>query len=81
MLKLLVLNCRDISRHVEAYVRKSVLFAASCILVAVNPAYVASALVEGSSEMSRGLEWVRTWAISVAESDTDKECYMVRRIK
>ncbi|XP_023732720.1 uncharacterized protein LOC111880521 [Lactuca sativa] len=72
-----MLSTRDISRHVEAYVRKSVLFAASCILVAVNPAYVASALVEGSSEMSRGLEWVRTWAISVAESDTDKECYMM----
>ncbi|KAL4566649.1 hypothetical protein LXL04_030769 [Taraxacum kok-saghyz] len=72
-----MLSSREISRHAEAYVRKSVLFAASCVLMAVNPAYVASALVEGSSEISRGLEWVRTWALSVAESDTDKECYMM----
>ncbi|KAI7727427.1 hypothetical protein M8C21_020432 [Ambrosia artemisiifolia] len=70
-----MLSTREISHHAEAYVRKSVLFAASCILLALNPTYVASALVEGSSELSRGLEWVRTWALSVAESDTDKECY------
>lgn len=72
------LNCRGISHHPEAYVRKSALFAASCILLALNPTYVASALVEGNTEISRGLEWVRTWALSVAEADTDKECYMVR---
>ncbi|XP_076881668.1 uncharacterized protein LOC143529850 isoform X1 [Bidens hawaiensis] len=70
-----MLSTREISHHAEAYVRKSVLFAASCILLALNPTYVASALVEGASELSRGLEWVRTWALSVAESDTDKECY------
>ncbi|KAI7727435.1 hypothetical protein M8C21_020440 [Ambrosia artemisiifolia] len=70
-----MLSTREIRHHAEAYVRKSVLFAASCILLALNPTYVASALVEGSSELSRGLEWVRTWALSVAESDTDKECY------
>ncbi|KAI3686392.1 hypothetical protein L1987_80067 [Smallanthus sonchifolius] len=70
-----MLSTRQISHHAEAYVRKSVLFAASCILLALNPTYVASALVEGNSELSRGLEWVRTWALSVAESDTDKECY------
>ncbi|KAJ0578403.1 putative telomere length regulation protein [Helianthus annuus] len=28
-----------------------------------------------SSELARGLEWVRTWALSVADTDTDKECY------
>ncbi|KAI3688672.1 hypothetical protein L2E82_46425 [Cichorium intybus] len=72
-----MLSSRDISRHAEAYVRKSVLYAASCVLLAVNPTYVASALIEGSSEMARGLEWVRTWALTVAESDTDKECYMM----
>ncbi|XP_024976504.1 telomere length regulation protein TEL2 homolog isoform X1 [Cynara cardunculus var. scolymus] len=72
-----MLSSRDISHHAEAYVRKSVLFAASCILVALNPTFVASALVEGSNEISRGLEWVRTWALSVVESDTDKECYMM----
>ncbi|KAD4385764.1 hypothetical protein E3N88_25933 [Mikania micrantha] len=70
-----MLSTRKISHHAEAYVRKAVLFAASCILLALNPTYVASALVERSSELSRGLEWVRTWALSVAELDTDKECY------
>ncbi|XP_071692455.1 uncharacterized protein [Rutidosis leptorrhynchoides] len=75
-----MLSSREISHHAEAYVRKSVLFAASCILVALNPTYVASALVEGSSEISRGLEWVRTWALSVAESDTDKECYTMAMV-
>ncbi|GKD12027.1 hypothetical protein Tco_1196434, partial [Tanacetum coccineum] len=65
-----------VSHHLEAYVRKSVLFDASCILLALNPNYVASALVEGNTEISRGLEWVRTWALSITESDTDKECYM-----
>ncbi|KAF5807033.1 putative telomere length regulation protein [Helianthus annuus] len=70
-----MLSTREISHHAEAYVRKSVLFAASCILLALNPTYVASALVEGSSELARGLEWVRTWALSVADTDTDKECY------
>nr|XP_043607857.1 telomere length regulation protein TEL2 homolog isoform X2 [Erigeron canadensis] len=72
-----MLSSREISHHAEAYVRKAVLFAASCILLALNPTYVATALVEGSSEISRGLEWVRTWALSVAESDTDKECYLM----
>nr|GEW71526.1 hypothetical protein [Tanacetum cinerariifolium] len=72
-----MLSSREVSHHPEAYVRKSVLFAASCILLALNPTYVASALVEGNTEISRGLEWVRTWALSITESDTDKECYMM----
>lgn len=70
-----MLSSRDLCYHVEAYVRRSVLFAASCILVALHPSYVASALVEGNPEISKGLEWIRTWALSVAESDTDRECY------
>ncbi|KAA8542173.1 hypothetical protein F0562_023325 [Nyssa sinensis] len=70
-----LLSSREICHHVEAYVRRSVLFAASCILMALHPSYVASALNEGNTEISRGLEWVRTWALRVAESDTDRECY------
>ncbi|KAK9278448.1 hypothetical protein L1049_028013 [Liquidambar formosana] len=70
-----MLSSREICHHVEAYVRRSVLFAASCILVALHPSYVASALFEGNAEISKGLEWVRTWTLHVAESDTDKECY------
>ncbi|KAG5537118.1 hypothetical protein RHGRI_024526 [Rhododendron griersonianum] len=70
-----MLSSREICHHMEAYVRKSVLFAASCILVALHPSHVASSLIEGNAEISRGLEWVRTWALHVAESDTDRECY------
>lgn len=69
--------CREVSHHKEAYVRRAVLFAASCILVALHPSYVASSLVEGNLEVSKGLEWVRIWALHVVESDTDRECYMV----
>ncbi|KAF8399868.1 hypothetical protein HHK36_015739 [Tetracentron sinense] len=69
-----MLSSREISHHVEAYVRRSVLFAAACILVALHPSYVASALVEGNPFISRGLEWIRTRSLHIAESDTDTEC-------
>ncbi|CAA6664176.1 unnamed protein product [Spirodela intermedia] len=69
------LRSREISYHLEAYVRRSVLYAASCVLVALHPSYVASALVEGNQEVSSGLEWVRMWALQTAESDSDSECY------
>ena len=71
---------REISHHIEPYVRRSVLFAASCILVAIHPTHVASALMAGNTEIPRGLEWIRTWAHDIAESDTDRECYMVSKI-
>ncbi|KAL5076492.1 hypothetical protein RYX36_015476 [Vicia faba] len=70
-----MLRSREVCRHQEAYVRKAVLFAAACVLVALHPAYVSSALLEGNVEISNGLEWIRTWALDVADSDTDKECY------
>ncbi|KAK1359625.1 telomere length regulation protein TEL2-like [Heracleum sosnowskyi] len=70
-----MLSSRTLCHHVESYVRRSVLFAASCILVALHPSYVASALAEGNSDVSKGLERIRTWALHVAESDTDRECY------
>ncbi|KAH6799566.1 hypothetical protein C2S51_036050 [Perilla frutescens var. frutescens] len=69
-----MLRSREISHHAEAYVRRSVLFAASCVLLALHPSYVAAAVVEGNIEISEGLDWVRTWALKVAESDTDREC-------
>lgn len=69
------LRSREVCHHKEAYVRRAVLFAASCILVALHPSYVASSLADGNLEVSEGLEWVRTWALHVAESDTDRECY------
>ncbi|KAF6155345.1 hypothetical protein GIB67_019871 [Kingdonia uniflora] len=69
-----MLSSREVSNHVEAYVRRSILFTASCVLIALHPSYVASALVEGNPEISRGLEWIRTWSLNVAESDSDTEC-------
>ncbi|KAK6920581.1 Telomere length regulation protein, conserved domain [Dillenia turbinata] len=72
-----MLSSRDVCHHKEAYVRRSVLFAASCVLVALHPSFVLTALVEGNSEITRGLEWIRTWTAHVAESDTDRECYMM----
>ncbi|KAI4343658.1 hypothetical protein L6164_010980 [Bauhinia variegata] len=70
-----MLRTREICHHKEAYVRRAVLFAAACILVALHPSFVASALLEENVEISSGLEWIRTWALNVAESDTDRECY------
>ncbi|XP_057534426.1 uncharacterized protein LOC130812829 [Amaranthus tricolor] len=70
-----MLSSRKVCHHKEAYVRRSVLFAASCSLTALHPSFIASALLEGNEEVSRVLEWVRTWALQIAESDTDRECY------
>ncbi|XWS37153.1 hypothetical protein CRYUN_Cryun19dG0018500 [Craigia yunnanensis] len=70
-----MLRSREVCHHKEAYVRRAVLFAASCLLVALHPSYIASSLVERNLEISEGLEWIRTWAFQVADSDTDRECY------
>lgn len=70
---------REISNHPEAYVRRSVLFTASCILVALHPSFVASAVAEGNIEISEGLDWIRRWALKVAESDTDRDCHTVSK--
>lgn len=70
-------SIRDVSHHPEAYVRRSVLFAASCILVALHPSYVASALIEGNQDISTCLEWIRTYSLQVAEADSDTECASV----
>ncbi|XP_050377869.1 LOW QUALITY PROTEIN: uncharacterized protein LOC126795088 [Argentina anserina] len=70
-----MLSSREICFHKEAYVRKSTLFAASCVLLSLHPSYVATSLFEGNTAISNGLEWVRTWALHVTESDTDRECY------
>lgn len=59
--------------------RRAVLFAAACVLVALHPTYISSTLLEGNAEISTGLEWIRTWALDIAESDTDKECYTVSK--
>lgn len=76
---MLFISLREISHHTEPYVRRSVLFAASCLLVALHPTHVASALVTGNTEIPKGLEWIRTWAHHIAESDMDRECYTVSK--
>lgn len=70
---------RDIAHHAEAYVRRSALFAASSILQALHPSFVASALIEGNEEISNALEWIRIWALQIAESDPDAECSAVSK--
>lgn len=74
---ILLISLREVCHHKEAYVRRAVLFAASCVLVALHPSYIVSSLVEGNLEISEGLEWIRLWALQVADSDTDRECYTV----
>ncbi|KAI3831569.1 hypothetical protein MKX03_029527 [Papaver bracteatum] len=69
-----MLSSRQVSHHAEAYVRRSVLLAASCIMIALHPSSIATALVEGNLGICQGLEWIRTWSLHVAESDTDTEC-------
>ena len=59
--------------------RRSVLFAASCVLIVLHPSYVASVLIEGNQDISTGLEWIRTWALRIAEADPDTECTSVSR--
>ncbi|KAJ0241708.1 Embryo defective 2423 [Hirschfeldia incana] len=70
-----MLQRREVCNHPEAYVRRAVLFAASSVLIALHPSYIVSALSEGNFELARALEWVRTWALQVADSDIDRDCY------
>ncbi|EFH52165.1 EMB2423 [Arabidopsis lyrata subsp. lyrata] len=70
-----MLQRREVCNHPEAYVRRAVLFAASSVLVALHPSYIVSTLVEGNLDLSRALEWIRTWALQIADSDIDRDCY------
>jgi hypothetical protein len=54
-------------------IRRSVLFAAFCILIVLHPLYVSSALIEGNRDISTGLELIHIWALHVAEADPDTE--------
>ncbi|EOA23443.1 hypothetical protein CARUB_v10016628mg [Capsella rubella] len=70
-----MLQRREVCTHPEAYVRRAVLFAASSVLVALHPSYIVATLVEGNLDLSRALEWIRTWALQIADSDIDRDCY------
>jgi hypothetical protein len=41
---------------------------------------VASSLIEGNQDISTGLEWIRTWALQIAEADPDTECSSVSKV-
>ncbi|XP_059066178.1 uncharacterized protein LOC131857531 [Cryptomeria japonica] len=69
-----MLSSREISNHPEAYVRISALFAASRILISLHPSFIAASLSGGDAQIAKGLEWIRNWALRVAEVDSDFEC-------
>ncbi|KAH9331184.1 hypothetical protein KI387_003292, partial [Taxus chinensis] len=56
----------EISNHPEAYVRRSSLFSASRILIALHPSFIAKSLSGGDAEIAKGLEWIHTWDLRVA---------------
>lgn len=69
-----MLSSKKISNHPEAYVRRATLYAASRIMVSLHPSHVATALNVGDFEIAGGLDWIRAWALQVAENDSDAEC-------
>jgi telomere length regulation protein len=71
-------NCRGISKHEEAYVRRAALYAASQVIQALHPSQVASAVTGGDETIAKGLDWIREWALGIAENDVDSETSTVR---
>lgn len=70
---------REISSHSEVFVRRTALFAASRVLVALHPSDVVASLTGGVSSLGSNLEWVREWALDMAMNDVDADCSMVRK--
>lgn len=77
-LTFLMWNCRGISKHEEAYVRRAALYAASQVIQALHPSQVASAVAGGDETIAKGLDWIREWALGIAENDVDSETSTVR---
>lgn len=69
-----MLRSKQISSHPEAYVRRASLYAASRIMVSLHPSQVANAISSGDVDIASGLDWIRGWALRVAEDDSDTEC-------
>ncbi|KAL3696884.1 hypothetical protein R1sor_010960 [Riccia sorocarpa] len=72
-----LLRSRQISLHNEPFVRRAALYGASCVMGALHPTDVVSSLFGGVGNMANNLEWVREWALDVANNDSDQECSMV----
>ena len=71
------LICRAVANHPEAYVRRAALFAASRVIVALHPSQVVTAFTGTDSNIASGLEWVREWALGIANNDPDSDCARV----
>ncbi|KAI5083844.1 hypothetical protein GOP47_0000013 [Adiantum capillus-veneris] len=69
-----MLRSKHISGHPEVYVRRATLYAVSRVMISLHPSHVKNAISGGDVEIGTGLEWIRRWAIEVAENDTDQEC-------
>ncbi|MCO5612769.1 hypothetical protein L7F22_067039 [Adiantum nelumboides] len=69
-----MLRSKNISGHPEVYVRRATLYAVSRVMISLHPSLVKNAISGGDVEIGSGLEWIRKWAIEVAENDTDQEC-------
>lgn len=69
-----MLRAKPISSHPEAYVRRAILYAISRIVMSLHPSHVMSAINGGDDEIAAGLDWTHTWALKIAEDDTDHEC-------
>ncbi|KAG0631011.1 hypothetical protein M758_1G220500 [Ceratodon purpureus] len=69
-----LLRSRAVANHPEAYVRRAALYAASRVIVALHPSQVATAITGTDSSITSGLEWVREWALGLANNDPDSDC-------
>ncbi|CAM6129063.1 unnamed protein product [Calypogeia fissa] len=72
-----MLRSREISSHSETFVRRTALFAASRVLVALHPSDVGASLTAGVSSLVSNLEWVREWALDISMNDVDADCSMM----
>ena len=58
--------------------RQAALGAACEVMLALPPAYVGAALGGGDAAVASGLEYIREWALLVADGDSDEDCRRVR---
>lgn len=76
-----LVHSRGVHDSPEPYVRRAALLASSQVLVALPPARLSSAMLAAASSadcqdaaLVARLDWVRQWADSTTESDTDEGC-------
>ncbi|KAH7441907.1 hypothetical protein KP509_03G061400 [Ceratopteris richardii] len=69
-----MLSSKRISGHPEVYVRRATLYAISRVMLSLHPSQVKNAINGEDEEIRSGLKWIHSWALEVAENDTDREC-------